>query len=424
MRLVAEVPFAGSLTLRRYRLDNGLVVLVVVDRAAPVASYQTWFRVGSRDERPGKTGLAHLFEHLMFNETRNLGAGEFDRRIENAGGETNAATWTDWTHYHSELPASELLLAVELEADRMANLVLRPPQLASEKEVVQNERRLRVEDDVFGLASEVLYATAFQHHPYRWPTIGWMDDIAGFTTRDCERFYRAYYAPNNATLVVVGDVDEDALIARIARCYGRLRRETIRRPKRAVEPRQRAERARTLRRPTPSEKLALGYRAPALGDADHVALSVANEILFGGRGSRLFRKLVEDAGLVADLSGDVAPFADPGLYELWFSMREGQRGDRVLAIVDRELGRLRDRRVPRTEIERVKSRAELGFLLGLETAPGKAEQIGFYETVLGDARLLFERLEHFRRIDADDVQRVARRYLRPSQRTRVDVLPA
>ena len=161
-------------------------------------SYYTWFKVGSRHDRPGKTGLAHLFEHLMFNETSHLPAGAFDRTLEAAGGETNAATWVDWTCYHVTLPSSELGLVVKLEADRMANLVLRDPQVASEKEVVANERRFRVEDDVEGEVSEKLYAMAFHRHPYRQPTVGWMDDIHGFTTEDCRKFYRRYYAPNNA----------------------------------------------------------------------------------------------------------------------------------------------------------------------------------------------------------------------------------
>ena len=190
--------------MHRWRLDNGLTVLVLVDASAPVASYHTWFNVGSRHEKPGKTGLAHLFEHLMFNETENLKAGTFDRKLEENGAETNAATWVDWTYYYESLPADRVKLAVKLEAERMARLVLREPQVASEKEVVANERRYRVDDDVEGAANELLYKTAFAEHPYGWPTIGWMEDIQGFTPEDCVAFYRTYYAPNNATVVVVG----------------------------------------------------------------------------------------------------------------------------------------------------------------------------------------------------------------------------
>lgn len=409
--------------MRRHRLPNGLTVLALVDHTAPVISYQTWFKVGSRDERRGKTGLAHLFEHLMFNETRSLAHGEFDRRIEDAGGETNASTWVDWTHYHSDVPASELAVMVELEADRMANLVLRKPQLESEREVVQNERRFRVEDDVEGIASEVMYATAFTRHPYGHPTIGWKRDIAGFTTTDCRRFYRTYYAPNNAVLCVAGDFDERRLLQRVRTHYGKLRAARVSRRAFRREPEQHRERTRVLRRPTPTEKIALGYHAPAFGHLDHAALSVLNDLLIGSRSSRLFRRLVEDTDLVADLHGHVAPFAEPGLHEMWFSLREGRRAARALAVVDREIRRLQTQGVPEAELDRVKNRVELGFLVGLETASGKAEQAGFYETVLGDAGLLFTRLEAFRRVRVDDVRRVAREYLRESRRTRVTILP-
>src|SRR5262249_21634252 len=152
-------------------------ILVLPDASAPVVSVQTWFRVGSRHERPGKTGIAHLFEHLMFNQTEHLQAGEFDRRMETAGGETNAATWVDWTYYRDNLPASALGLALELEADRMQHLTLTAVQLESEREVVANERRFRVDDDVDGFLAEQIYRMAFKDHPYHWPTIGWMEDI-------------------------------------------------------------------------------------------------------------------------------------------------------------------------------------------------------------------------------------------------------
>jgi zinc protease len=420
---LAEITFGPTLRARRHRLPNGLGVLTLVDRTAPVVSYQTWFKVGSRDEKPGKTGLAHLFEHLMFNETRSLAHGEFDRRIENAGGETNASTWVDWTHYHSEVPASELPVIVALEADRMANLVLRKPQLESEREVVQNERRFRVDDDVEGIASEALYATAYTRHPYRHPTIGWKRDIAAFTTEDCRHFYRTYYAPNNALVVVAGDFDEAHLLRLLRVHYGKLLAVRVPPPPRVREPPQRGERTRILRRPTPTEKVALGYHAPEFGHADYAALSVLNELLLGSRSSRLFRRLVEDQDLVADLHGHVAPFADPGLYEMWFSLREGQRAARALRVVDREVRRLREERVPDAELGRVKNRVELAFLMALETAGGKAEQAGFYEAVLGDAGLLFTRLEEFRHVRADDVRRVARTYLHERNRTRVTVLP-
>ncbi|MGD8863628.1 MAG: pitrilysin family protein, partial [Myxococcales bacterium] len=419
-----EYPFGDSaLRLRRYRLGNGLTVLVLADPSAPVISYHTWYRVGSRHEKKGKTGLAHLFEHLMFNETRNLPHGEFDRRVEAAGGDTNAATWTDWTQYHSELPASELPLIVELEADRMANLVLREPQVSSEKEVVANERRYRVDDDVEGTVHEVLYKLAYRRHPYHHPTIGWMRDIQGFTTADCSKFYRTYYAPNNATLVVVGDVDEAKLLSLIQRHYGGMKRARIPAEQVVKEGPPRSERVETLRLPTPTEKLAMGYRAPAFGERDYVALSILNELLFIGRSARCFQSMVRNAQVATDVAAGIAPFEHPGLYDIWVDLREGKRARQALKLLDAELKRVREEPVSEDDLRRVKSRAELGFLMAMETASGKAEQLGLYEVVLGDGSQLLTRLQEYREITAAEVQRVARRVLDPGGRVRIHVLP-
>jgi zinc protease len=423
VQFVSALPFGATLQLHRYRFGNGLDVLILSDPSTPLASYQTWFRVGSRHEKKGKTGLAHLFEHLMFNQTRNLPHGEFDRRIESAGGETNASTWTDWTHYHTDLPASELPTIVALEAERMQNLVLRVPQVRSEKEVVANERRFRVDDDVEGEVSERMYALAYRRHTYHHPTIGWMQDIQNFTTEDCRNFYRTYYAPNNATVVVAGDVDEAKLLGLMQRLYGPIPAADIPPPPSRIEPRQTHERSEVLRRPTPSEKLAIGYHAPSFGDADYPVLSLINEILFIGRSSRMFQLLVRKEQIATDVHGSIAPFVDPGLYDIWVSLRPGCTARSALRLLDRELARLCRQRVSSKELGRVKARAELGFLMALENASGKAEQIGFYDTVLGDPSLIFERLERFRAISAGDVLRVAQRVFDKNQRTRIEVVP-
>jgi zinc protease len=417
-----QEPF-GSEAIQRWRLGNGLTVLVLVDASAPIVAYHTWFAVGSRHERPGKTGLAHLFEHLMFGETENLKAGVFDRKLEESGAETNAATWVDWTYYHELLPADRLKLAIQLEAERMQHLVLREPQVASEKEVVANERRYRVEDDVEGLANELLYKTAFERHPYHWPTIGWMQDIQGFTPEDCAAFYRTYYAPNNATVVVAGDVRErDALLA-IRDAYGKIGSQPIPPEDIAPEPPQVAERSVTLHKPAVSEKLLLAYKGPAMGDADHAALTVLNEVLFGGRASRMYRALVVERELATDVRGWVSTFRDPGLYECWVTARGEHKAPEIQPLLDGAFARARDEIVTDEELARAKARLELGSLQQLETISGKAEQIGFYETVLGDPAHAFRRVEAFRRATPGDLRRVARRYLVDGTRTRLRVIP-
>jgi zinc protease len=414
----------GDRSIARYGMQNGLKVLLLHDDAAKVVSYHTWFGVGSRHEQPGKTGLAHLFEHLMFNETESLPAGEFDRTLEAAGGEVNAATWVDWTFYYENVPSSELGLVVRLEAERMQKLVLREPQVSSEKEVVANERRYRVDDDVEGAVNEVLYKTAFTRHPYHWPTIGWMQDIESFTTEDCERFYASYYAPNNATVVAVGDFSEEELLAQLQVHYGGIAPGSLPPHHFEPEPPQQAERVLTLEKPTPTEKLALGYKSPGLGEPDYAVLTVLNEVLTGGKSSRLYRALITVGELASDVRGSASPTRDPGLYELWVSLREGRRAEEALAVIDQTLSDIATHGIDQSELDKAKNRLELGFLHGMETASGKAEQIGFYETVLGDAGRIFRQLEAYRAVQRDEVARLARERLVPGRRTTLLVRPS
>ncbi|MBX3230098.1 MAG: insulinase family protein [Labilithrix sp.] len=409
--------------LLRFLLGNGLRLLLLVDKSAPVLSYFTWFRVGSRHEREGKTGLAHLFEHLMFNETEGLAAGEFDRKLEENGAESNAATWLDWTYYYESLPKDRFPLAVKLESERMARLVLREPQVASEKDVVANERRMRVDDDVEGTANEILYKTAFTVHPYHWPTIGWMKDIEGFTPDDCVDFYKTFYAPNNATVVVVGDVNEKDVLAKIRDAYGPIPTSSIPEEDTQPEPPQAGRRELSMKKPTPSEKVLVGYRGPALGDAEHATLVVLNEVLFGGRASRIYRELVIAKETCTEVRGWVSTFRDPGLYELYFTARPGVSGDAILSAVDAQLERLKTELIESEEIDRAKARLELGLLQSLETTSGKAEQIGFYDTVLGDPTAAFRRLERYRRVTAGELRTAARRWLVDEARTIIRVLP-
>jgi zinc protease len=415
-------PFGPS-TVARYTLSNGLTILLLADRSAPVVSYHTWFKVGSRHEKPGKTGLAHLFEHLMFNETESLKAGEFDKKLEESGAESNAATWVDWTYYHEAVPKDRLGLVIKLESDRMHNLVLRDAQVGSEKEVVANERRYRVDDDVEGAASELLYKTAFETHGYHWPTIGWMEDIQGFSPEDCTAFYKTYYAPNNATVVVVGDFNDKQLLGRILDAYGELPAAIIPPDDTLPEPPQMAPRSVEIKKPTATEKLLVGYHGPALGDVDHTALTVLTEILFGGRASRLYRALIIEGEICSEVRGWVSTFADAGLFEIYTTARVGKTIADIETVLFRELARVRDDVVTADELVRAKARLELGLLQSLETMNGKAEQIGFYETVLGDPGAAFQRLEAYRRVTASELRKAARRYIVDRAQTTIRVLP-
>jgi zinc protease len=418
---LGTTPFGAALKVERFQLSNGLTVLICEDHSAPVVAYHTWYRVGSRHEREGKTGLAHLFEHLMFNELEGRKPGEFDRKLEEAGAESNAATWLDWTQYNIAIPKDQLPLVIGLEAERMSKLLLRDLQVTTEKGVVANERRYRVDDDVEGSVSELLWATAFTRHAYRWPTIGWMKDIESFTTEDCDQFYHTYYAPNNAIIVVVGDVSEANVLGRIAKAYGHLPPSELPVEDVMPEPPQTEERRVETAKPTSTEKVAIGYHSPAVGDFDHPALSLLSEILFGGRASRMHQKLVRDLEIATEVRVFVGPFHDPGLMEIYASARGEHTAEELLQAIDAELLRVQEEPISHEEVERARARMELGLLAGLDTVDGKASTIGFYETLLGRPAAAFERMETTARLGPSDLRRVARRYLTQQSRSVVCV---
>jgi zinc protease len=419
---LTTLDFGPRMLIERYRLDNGLELLVLEDHVAPVVCYQTWFRVGSRHDPAGKTGIAHLFEHLMFNETEDHPAGDFDRLLEEAGAESNACTYVDWTFYTDQLPRDALELVLDLETERMHRLILREPQLESEREVVMNERRQTVEDDIDGSVGEALYRLAFERHPYRHPTIGSMADIEAITTDDCLSFYRRYYAPNNAVLVVVGDVEAARLAAMVAERYGGLPAATLPVAGEEAEPQQRGERRLRLVKPTPAPRVVYGYHAPEMAHDDHAPLVLLNEILFGGRSSRGYRRLVRELEIATDVSGSVAGCRDPGLYEIGAMARPGgsltDLGRELDAIILSAVGEPIDA----AELERARARVELSTLHGLETVGGRAESIGFAEVVLDDPCATFTRLEAFGRVSLADVTRVAARYLGPERRSVIEVV--
>jgi zinc protease len=412
-----SVAFGPSLTVERFRYKNGLTLLCCEDDAAPVLSFHTWFKVGSRHERPGKTGIAHLFEHLMFGETEHLGPGEYDHQLEEAGAETNASTWLDFTQYTVNAPAGALPLVVELEAERLRFLSLTEKQVSTEKDVVANERRYRVDDDIEGATSELLWSTAFREHAYHWPTIGWMPDILGFCPEDCTAFYKTYYAPNNATIVVVGDFKLTDLLTRIGTAYAPLTASELPVEDVHPEPPQIEERKLEIAKPTPTEKLVLGYRGPSLGDFDHVAISVLGEVLCGGRPSRLVKRLVHELEIASDVRMSVGPFRDPGLIEISVTARDETTAEALLAVVDEEFERVKQEPVTQDELERALARLELGMLASLETVDGKASTLGFYETVLGRPATAFERLDAMQKTTLSDLRRAARTFLRTSART-------
>jgi len=405
----------GPLVASKHRLANGLTVLLMPDPSATSVTYMTWFRVGSRheDEAAGETGLAHLFEHLMFTQTKDHADGEFDRSIEAVGGNANAMTYYDFTAYIDNIPPGEVPLVARLESDRMVNLALRKRQVDNERDVVVEERLASVEDSVDGILDETMYKQSFRTHPYRWPVIGWMKDIKAITETKALAFYRRHYTPDNAVVVIAGRVDPAAALQAVTASYGALA------PSRApVHDDTRPELAPAadvrvvLNRPVPADRLVVGYPAVGLGDPDRAALEVVNEILLGGPSSRLYRRLIVDLEIASSARGDIAPTRDPGLYAIWIQMTKGNDAARAEELIAEEMTRLSDKPLPARELDKAKVRLETAFWKELDSSLGKAELLGQYEIGCGDFRRLFERAGEYQRTTAADVQRVAAKYLR------------
>ena len=421
--LEAEAQVGRGVTARRFRLANGLGLLTAIDRRAPIVALQTWYRVGSRHERPGATGMAHLFEHLMFGQTESLPPGEFDRLVERTGGESNAATWVDWTYYRLSLPARDLALGIRLEAERMQHLVLTPTPVEAERDVVTNERRERVEDDVDGWLDEQLMAHAFTEHPYRWPTIGWMEDIRALSLPDIHAFYRTWYAPNNATLVCVGDFDEAALMDLVATSYGHIPPATLPEVVRIPEPEQTRERVVRAPKPIATDRLLVGYKAPGQDEADWATLEIVATLLAGCPSARLYRRLVIEREAASSVDAQLTPFRDPSLLRLAVTAARGHTADEILASIDRELAAMTEQPPQRAEVEKAKAIAETDFWTSLVDVDGKAEAIGHYETALGDFRKVNAIAERLAAVSVEDVARCVRAYLRPERRTIVIAEP-
>jgi len=422
-QLEAEAPAGRGVTARRFRLDNGLGLITAIDRRAPIVALQTWYRVGSRHEKFGATGMAHLFEHLMFGQTESLPPGEFDRLVERTGGESNAATWVDWTYYRLSLPTRDLPLGIRLEAERMQRLVLEHTPVEAERDVVTNERRERVEDDVDGWLDEQLMAQAFTAHPYRWPTIGWMEDIRALSLPDIRAFYRTWYAPNNATLVCVGDFDEAALLDLVASSYGKIEPATLPEVARIVEPEQLRERVVRAPKPIATDRLLIGYKAPGQDDRDWAVLEIVATLLAGCPSARLYRRLVIEKELASSVDAQLTPFRDPSLLRLAVTAARGHRADEILAVIDSELAQMAAQPPVKAEVEKAKAIAETDFWTSLVDVDGKAEALGHYETALGDFRKVSELAERLAAVTVEDVARVVRSYLNASRRTIVIAEP-
>ncbi len=414
--------------INEYRLKNGLKVVVKEDHRAPVVISQLWYRIGSADEYNGITGVSHVLEHMMFKGTSRYPNGRFSAIIAENGGRENAFTTRDQTAYYQILEKSRLGIAFELEADRMRNLTLAEEDFLKELEVVKEERRLRIEDNPNALSYEQLYATAFNNNPYRNPVIGWMEDLKAMQINDIKNWYRSWYTPNNAILVVVGDVDPQEVYRLAEKYYGEIvsTNNAVRKPRR--EPPQRGERRVTVKAPARLPYLIMGYKVPTLTkDASNwepYALEVLAGILDGGRSSRFSKHLVREQEVAASAGAGYGLYGRYGdLFLINGTPAQGHDVKELELALTEQIDKLHKIPIRNEELNRVKAQVVAGEVFDQDSAANQASQIGTVETLGLSWKVLKDYVKRVQAVTAEQVQEVAQKYLIKTQRTVVVLEP-
>ncbi len=405
------LPAAASVT--DVTLDNGLRVIVKEDRRAPVAVSQLWYKAGSMDEVNGATGVAHVLEHMMFKGTEKVPEGQFSKRIAAAGGRENAFTNRDVTMYFQQLQKDRLPIALELEADRMANLQLKEDSFAREIQVVMEERRLRTEDNPHAIVYEQLMSVAFQAHPYRRPIIGWMDDLQNMAAEDARDWYRRWYAPNNAVLVVAGDVNPQDVIALAKKEFGPLAKKSLPPRKPQDEPAQRGEKRITVKAPAKQPYLLMAYRAPVLRDAEKDVLPWAMQVLAGvlngNDSARLDKHLVKERRIAVEVGASYDGIGrGPGVFYLDGTPSEGKSAAELEKALKAEIRRIRQEGVSEAELNRVKAQVIAGDVYQRDSVFYQAMQLGELAILGLPLDLLEKRVDKLKVVTAEQVREAAK----------------
>jgi zinc protease len=403
--------------VNEYKLDNGLKVLIIEDHKAPLATFQIWYRVGARNEPVGKSGLSHLLEHMMFKGTPKYGIKEFSKIVQKNGGVDNAFTTKDYTMYYQTLASDRIGLSIDLEADRMQNLILDPKEVISEKSVVMEERRMRYEDDPQGSLYEEVMAAAFKSHPYQWPVIGWMSDIASIDREDLYNHYKAYYSPDNAVVVISGDIKTEDIIKKAKKSFEDIPAIRDRKPVTSKEGEQKGERRIILKREAELPYMIAVYHTPSFPDEDSYALEVLGMILSGGKSSRLYRSIVYEKKLALHAHADYSGISkDPYLFFLAATAAPGKDIKDVETALYAEIEKIKNVPPTEREIQKARNQIESSFLMGLDSIYFQAEITGMFE-MIGDWRLKDKYLDGIRNVRPDDVSKAAKKYIHEDNRT-------
>ena len=419
--------FSQQLNIKTHTLKNGMKIIVEEDRSIPNVAFYIFYRIGSRNERPGTTGLSHFFEHMMFNGAKKYGPKEFDRVMEAAGGANNAYTSNDLTVYQDWFPASALELIFDLEADRIRDLSFDEKVIESERGVVASERRSSVDANNFGVLSEQLEATAFSAHPYQWPVVGWMVDIENWKLEDLKKHFEMGYSPSNATMVVSGAVSAEEIIKLAEKYIEPIPSHAPPPPVTTKEPPQLGERRIIVEKAAQLPIVAIGYHVPEAKHPDYYALQVLQTILFSGQSSRMYQRLVDKDQLALSINGNSGASFDPTLFTIFAQPKSGVATDKVEAAIYDELDKVKAAVVPGVvtddELQKAKNIQLANFYRQLKTINGKANTLGTYEVFFGDYNKLFTAADDFAKVTKADLQRVAAAYFTSKNRTVATLVP-
>ena len=406
-------------------LDNGLTVVLSEDHSTPITHVEMWYQVGSKNERPGRTGFAHLFEHLMFKGSKNVKSDQHLTLISQVGGDGNAYTTEDSTVFLQTVPSQYLPLVLWVEADRMATLRIDQRTLNAEREVVKEERRWRYESEPFGLLSEIIYDHAFSVHPYKHTAIGSMRDLEAASIEDVREFYDTYYVPENATLVIVGDINPENTMQMIEHYIGRVpkaRRDVPREIPR--EPAQQANRRVTVEADNwPLPAVVVAHHITYDGHPDAYPLHIASKVLSDGQSSRIFRRLVYDQQLAVSAFGQGNIIEDPNLFYAVAIVSPGQRPADVEAALIEELERLKREPVSNEELQRTKNQFARDYIIGRITNSQKAAHLAHAAVIHDDITTADGEFDVFMNVSKEDVQRVAQTYFTDTSRLVLTILP-
>jgi len=418
--IISAVSLFGQITaddIQTFTLKNGMRILVLENSSIPNANMYLFYKVGSRNEHVGITGISHFFEHMMFNGAKKYGPKEFDRTMEANGGANNAYTSENITAYTNWFPSSALEVIFDLEADRIAHLSFDSSMIESERGVILSERSTGLENNPMEELWQEVQATAFMAHPYMWPVIGWESDIKNWTKQDLENYFHTYYAPNNCLVVISGDVKLDEIKNLAKKYFEPIPAATAPRKVHTIEPKQTGERRVFVQREVPTPYLMITYHVPQSGTEDYYALNLLSSILSQGRSSRLYSSLIENKQLALEVDSDYGDAFDPTLFYFYGVCNDGVKASDLENAIEEEVQKIIDEGVRENELQKVKNQKLMSFYKTLETINGMSNTIGTYELFFGDFKKLFSAPDDYKKVTTGDIQRVAAKYFTKQNRT-------